>query len=142
LSPRELLRAAPALLRDFVPNAARKPLSMLLSARLALRASLADQAASLVAQGLPVLFVWGDEDRLVAPGALADVVCDLPAEVVHGRHGWLLTEPAEFAALLREALVVHAMLERRQRGQSLVLPAGTSLRDLIPQERRSSARLG
>ena len=142
LHPRELLRAAPSLLRDFVPNAVRKPLTMALSARLALRASLADQAAALVARGLPVLFVWGDEDHLVAPGALADVICDLPAEVVHGRHGWLLTEPAEFAALLREALVVHAMLERRRRGEPLraALPPGASLRDLIPHERRGQTR--
>ena len=140
LSPAELVRAAPAVLRDFLPNAVRKPVSMALSGRLALRASLAEEAAALVARGLPVLFIWGDQDRLVAPGALASVVGDLPAEVVHGRHGWLLSEPAEFAALLREALVVHAMLERRQRGHSGVLPVGTSLADLIPQERRSVSR--
>ncbi len=59
-----------------------------------------------------MLFVWGDDDRLIAPGALAGVVAQLPAQVVHGRHGWLLTEPAAFAELVRNALVVHAMLER------------------------------
>ncbi len=141
LSPRTLLRAVPSMARDFVPNALRKPLTMALTARLALTASLAEQAQSLIAAGLPVLFVWGDADRIVAPGALASVVSHLPAEVVHGRHGWLLTEPEEFATLMRNALVVHAMLERKQRGQSLVLPVGTSLADLIPHERRSASRL-
>jgi hypothetical protein len=60
--------------------------------------------------------------------------------VIGGRHGWLLTEPEEFATLLRNALVVHAMLERKQRGQALVLPKGASLADLIPAERRAATR--
>ncbi len=141
LSPRHVARAAPAMLRDFLPNAVRKPVTMALTARLALSASLAGQAQALVARGMPVLFVWGDADRLIAPGELGAVAGSLPAEVVRGRHGWLLTEPEEFAALLRNALVVHAMLERRRRGQAVVLPEGQSLADLIPRERRGTTRL-
>lgn len=141
LSPRDLARSAPGMLRDFLPNALRKPVTLVLTARLALTASLADQAARLVATGLPVLLVWGDDDRIVAQGELGKVVGSLPTEVVHGRHGWLLTEPEEFAALLRNALVVHAMLERRRRGQALVLPAGSTLSDLLPPERRARARV-
>lgn len=141
LSPREVARAAPALSRTFLGNVLRKPLTLALTARLALSASLSEQAQALVASGMPVLFVWGDEDRLVTPGDLAAVAGSLPNEVVHGRHGWLLTEPEEFATLLRNALVVHAMLERRQRGQAVVLPRGSSLADLIPDERRAAFRL-
>ena len=140
LNPREVLRAAPSLLRDFLPNAVRKPITLALTARLALTASLADQAAVLVSGGLPVLFVWGDADRLIAPGELGSVTGNLPAEVVRGRHGWLLTRPEEFAALLRNALVVHAMLERKRRGQAVVLPPGAQLADLIPHERRAASR--
>jgi pimeloyl-ACP methyl ester carboxylesterase len=141
LNPREVARAAPSIVRAFVPNALRKPVTLALTARLALTASLAQQAEELVAAGLPVLFVWGDEDRLIAPGELATVAGRLPAEVVHGRHGWLMTQPEEFATLMRNALVVHAMLERRRRGQAVVLPAGASLADLIPEERRAATRL-
>jgi pimeloyl-ACP methyl ester carboxylesterase len=141
LSPRQLLRAAPSLLRDFVPNLVRKPVTLALTARLALTVSLADQARALVASGLPVLFVWSDDDRVVPRGALADVAGSLPTEVVRGRHGWLLVQPEEFATLLRNALVVHAMLERRHRGQSLVLPHGSTLADILPVERRSTSRL-
>jgi pimeloyl-ACP methyl ester carboxylesterase len=136
-----MLRAAPSLLRDFVPNLLRKPVTMALTARLALTASLSDAARALVAAGVPVLFIWGDDDRIVAPGALADVAGSLPSEVVRGRHGWLLVEPEEFATLLRNALVVHAMLERRSRGQALVLPHGFSLADVVPVERRSATRV-
>jgi pimeloyl-ACP methyl ester carboxylesterase len=140
LSPRATLRAAPGLLRDVVPNALRRPVTLALTAHLALTVSLVEQANALVAAGVPVLFVWGDADRLILPGELASVAGALPAEVVRGRHGWLLTEPEEFATLMRNALVVHAMLERKRRGQSLVLPHGATLADLIPVERRSAAR--
>lgn len=142
LSPRAVARSAPNMLRDFLPNVLRHPLHSALSAKLAVTANLADEAAQLVVNGLPVLFVWGDSDRLILPGALGEVSGQLPAEVVKGRHGWLLSQPEEFSSLLRNALVVHAMLERKQRGQSLVLPAGTSLADLLPRERRSENRLG
>ncbi len=141
LSPRDIVRSAPGMLRDFLPNLVRKPLTLALTARVALTASLAEQAESLIEAGLPVLMIWGDDDRIVAQGTLARVVGSLPNEVVRGRHGWLLTEPEEFSALLRNALVVHAMLERRKRGQTVVLPTGTTLADLIPAERRSAARV-
>lgn len=140
LDARGLLRSLPAMARDFLPTALRRPLTTGLTARLALTASLAEPARELVERGLPVLFIWADRDRVVAPGALADVVTALPAEVVQGRHGWLLTDPEAFATLLRNALVVHAMLERRRRGQPMVLPHGTSLADLIPIERRRASR--
>lgn len=141
LSTSGLLRAAPTMLRDYLPNVLHRPATMALTARLALTAALAEQAQTLVARGTPVLFIWGDADRVVAPGALAEVVTSLPAEVVEGRHGWLLTDPEAFSTLMRNALVVHAMLERRSRGQSGVLPKGASLADLIPPERRSATRV-
>lgn len=141
LTPRAVVRAAPAMLREFVPNALRKPITLALSARVALTAALARQAADLVASGMPVLFVWGDADRLIAPGELGSVTGSLPAEVVRGRHGWLMTQPEEFSTLLRNALVVHAMLERKRRGQTVVLPPGAVLADLLPHERRAATRI-
>jgi pimeloyl-ACP methyl ester carboxylesterase len=140
LHPRALAGSLPSLVRSVVPNVLRRPVTLALTAYLALTVDLVDQARDLVASGMPVLFVWGDQDRLVLPGALRSVEGGLPAEVVHGRHGWLLTEPEEFAAILRNALVVHSMLERRRRGESLRLPPGVSLRELIPPERRTHAR--
>ena len=141
LSPRDIVRAAPSMLREFIPNALRKPITLALTARLALTASLAGQAESLVSAGLPVLMIWGDNDHIVAQGALGAVVGSLPNEIVRGHHGWILTEPEEFASLMRDALVVHAMLERRERGQTAVLPPGASLADLIPPERRLATRV-
>jgi pimeloyl-ACP methyl ester carboxylesterase len=140
LHPRALAGSLPSLVKAVVPNVLRRPVTLALTAYLALTVDLVDQARALVASGMPVLFVWGDQDRLVLPGALRSVEGALPAEVVHGRHGWLLTEPEEFATILRDALVVHAMLERKRRGQSMRFPAGMSLAELIPPERRTHAR--
>jgi pimeloyl-ACP methyl ester carboxylesterase len=142
LSPRDLARSTPGMLRDFLPNVLRKPITCALTAKLALTVDLAAQAERLVANGVPVLFFWGDDDKLILPGALASVAGALPNEVVKGRHGWLLSQPEEFASLVRDALVVHAMLERSKRGQALVLPKGSTLADLIPEERRHTARNG
>ena len=142
LSPRDIARSTPGMLRDFVPNALRKPVTCALTAKLALTVDLSGAAADLVASGVPVLFFWGDDDKLILPGALAEVEGALPNEVVRGRHGWLLSKPEEFASLVRDALVVHAMLERKKRGQALVLPHGSTLADLIPPERRHATRGG
>ncbi len=140
LGPREVVRSAPSVLRAFVPNLLKRPLTLAMTARIALTASLADQAAALVARGLPVLFFWGDDDRLIVPGALQGVIAELPAQVVHGRHGWLLTHPEDFAAVLGDALVVLALLERRSPTapgherrplRALVLPEGHTLSDLL-----------
>jgi pimeloyl-ACP methyl ester carboxylesterase len=132
LTPSSVARSATSVLRAFVPNVLRAPVTLAATAHLALTASLAEQARALVRRGLPVLFVWGDDDRLIAPGTLAGVVAQLPAQVVRGRHGWLLTEPAAFAELVRNALVVHAMLERRAGERAVVVPAGRSLAELLP----------
>ncbi len=139
--PRALTpRMVYGVVRDVVPNLARRPVTAALTAYVALTADLADDARRLVDDGLPVLFVWGDSDRLITPGAFAEIENVMPPEVVAGRHGWLLTEPDSFATLLHDALVVHAMLERSRRGQRVAVPERD--RDLFPPERRHRARRG
>jgi pimeloyl-ACP methyl ester carboxylesterase len=147
LNPGDLLRVAPQAARDFIPNLFRRPLTLAVTIGVALTASLADQAAGLIATGLPVLFVWSDQDSLIAPGAFESVRGDLTNYSVPGRHGWLLADPEFFADVIRNALVVHAMLERQRRGDAatrtsgaLVLPEGATLSDLFPPERRRRAR--
>jgi pimeloyl-ACP methyl ester carboxylesterase len=136
--PRLLLRSpsvAAGVVRDLVPAVARHPVGATVTAYRALSADLADDARALVDSGLPVLFVWGDRDRLITPGAFGEIANEMSPEVVAGRHGWLLTEPEEFAQLLHNVLVVHAMLERSRRGQRV-----PSSGPLFPPERRHAAR--
>jgi pimeloyl-ACP methyl ester carboxylesterase len=115
LQPRDLLAFAPVTLRDFVPNLLRRPLSMATTCFVALTAALEADAAHLVEAGVPLLFVWSDQDRLVVPGGLQSIASRLGHETVTGRHGWLLSAPAQFAELLRNALTIHVLLERAQR---------------------------
>lgn len=141
LSPKAIATSTPGMLRVFIPNLVRKPITMALTAHLALTVDLAAEAGALVASNLPVLFVWGADDRLILPGALGKVASHIPAEVVKGRHGWMMAQPEEFAALLQNALVVHAMLERKVRGQSVVAAKPPTLMELFPPERRAARRV-
>jgi pimeloyl-ACP methyl ester carboxylesterase len=166
LDPREWLpsrttgRLLGRVLRDLVPNLSRHPFQLASAGIVALTADLADEVAEVVDSGLPALFVWGDRDRLIAPGRLANVNGQFGPEVVRGRHGWMINHPDEFAATLRDALVVHALLERARRGEprmraggeprmtargeprstAVRLAPGQSLADLFPAERRRRAR--
>jgi len=84
------------------------------------------------------LVSWREE--AMGGGALADVAGSLPSEVVHGRHGWLLSDPEQFGSVLHDSLLVHAMLEQERRGRSLVPDEDTTLAKVIPHERRRRAR--
>jgi hypothetical protein len=113
---------------------------MLMSGVAALTADLAEEARELVESGLAVIFVWGDQDRLVLPGAFAAIESDVPASIVRGRHGWLLSDPEQFGSVLHDALLVHGMLESERRGQLVVVDEATSLATVLPHERRGRAR--
>lgn len=141
LHPRNWLNSAatPGVLADAFPAILRRPLHLAASGLVALTANLAEQAQAVVDAGVPVVFVWGDRDRLIGPGRYAGVSLPLGPDLVLGGHGWMLTEPAEFAAAVRDALVVHALMERRRRGQPAARP-GLSLTEAFPPEWRRRAR--
>jgi pimeloyl-ACP methyl ester carboxylesterase len=163
LDPRPWLhpKVLPTIARDYFGNLVRHPLSMAASMVTALSASLAEEAEGVVASGVPTLLVWGDRDGVTVPGPMAGIAGDLGTEVVAGRHGWMITEPAEFARVIHDALVVHALLERRRRAlinpestdsgsRALRLPPGVGLTELLrarhdlgeisPPERRRRSR--
>ncbi len=146
IDPRQVTRVA----LDLLPNLARRPLRAVTSGAIALTAQLADEARQLADSGMPVLYVWGDRDRLVLPGHLHGLGGPDGTEIVAGGHGWVITHPEDFAATLHETLAVHAMLEREVRGeppeQAAAAIAGaladptTPLAGLFPPERRRRAR--
>jgi pimeloyl-ACP methyl ester carboxylesterase len=131
----------PSVLRDFVPSAVRQPVAMFMTGINALTADLAEEAQELVDSGLPVIFVWGDRDRLMLPGAFAAIENEVPPSIVEGRHGWLLSDPEQFGSVLHDALLVHGMLEQERRGRLVVPDEDTPLAKVIPHERRRRSRL-
>lgn len=148
INPRQAARVA----LDLLPSLTRHPLRSAMSGVVALTSQLGDEARQLADSGMPMLYVWGDRDRLVLPGQLHGVGGPESTNVVPGGHGWVITHPMEFAATLHEAFVVQAMLERDVRGTPPVsVPdpmdsAGTAadtesnLAHLFPPERRRRAR--
>jgi len=138
--PRLLPALLPSVLRDFLPSAIRQPVSMVMTGINALTADLATEAETLVTSGLPVIFVWGDRDRLMLPGAFAAIENEVPLSIVQGRHGWLLSDPEQFGSVLHDALLVHGMLEQDRRGRLVVPAEDTPLAKVIPHERRRRSR--
>lgn len=138
--PRLLPALLPRVLRDFVPSAVRQPIAMLMTGVNALTADLAGEAQQLIASGLPVIFIWGDRDRLMLPGAFAAIESAVPPSIVQGRHGWLLSDPEQFGSVLHDALLVHGMLEQERRGRLVVPEEDTPLAKVIPHERRRRSR--
>lgn len=140
-------KQAARVVLDLLPNLTRRPLRSFTSGAVALTAQLADEAREISDSGLPVLYVWGDRDRLVLPGRLDGLGGPDGTAIVAGGHGWVITHPNEFAATLHEALAVHALLERQDRGIALppeavdvVNDPTSSLAELFPPERRRRAR--
>jgi pimeloyl-ACP methyl ester carboxylesterase len=146
VDPRQVARLA----ADLVPNLTRRPLRALATGAIALTAQLADEARQLADTGMPVLYVWGDRDRLILPGELQGLGGPESTEIVAGGHGWVITHPEDFAETLHESLAVHALLELEERGTPPAVAAAAvahavsdptfPLADVFPPERRHRAR--
>jgi pimeloyl-ACP methyl ester carboxylesterase len=98
-----LARVIPVIAADALPNAARRPRTMWHVGRLARDADLTKELARLKRRRLPVVILWGRDDK-VLPMAAADslaIALGSPEVVtVEGSHGWLLADPGRFAELI------------------------------------------
>lgn len=139
--PRDVLplpqvrRVLPVIMEDLVGNLLRNPRGMWRAAQLVRRADLTPELESLRDRGLPVVVVWGDQDRVI-PRASFDALCaaiGAEGEVVSGRHSWLIADPDSFGEVMTNVVEV----ARRARLEEQV--EGSGLRPRIPRELR---RLG
>lgn len=95
----EVLQAARA---DLIPNLIRNPCGLLRAGRVAKRADLRAESARLRAQGVPVLALTSDSDRIIPKGAF-EALCQAigsDGRVVSGGHSWMLADPDSFSAAL------------------------------------------
>lgn len=106
--PRDLLpiphvnRVLPVILEDALPNLLRNPRALWRAAQLARGADLADELEELRRRRLPVVVLWGEQDRII-PRASFDALCTAigsPGEVVSGNHSWLLADPDSFGEVM------------------------------------------
>jgi pimeloyl-ACP methyl ester carboxylesterase len=103
-----LTRVLPVILEDAIPNLLRNPRAMWRAAQLARTADLTDELEELRRRRLPVVVLWGDQDRII-PRPSFDALCAAigsEGEVVSGNHSWLLADPDSFGEVMTNIVAV------------------------------------
>jgi pimeloyl-ACP methyl ester carboxylesterase len=107
LSVRSLIRVLPVIASDVVPNAVLHPDVMWHVGSLARDADLTRELNRLKRRRLPVVILWGRQDRVVPWACAESLRIALGADevvTVPGNHGWLLDDPGRFAEILTNIL--------------------------------------
>ncbi|MCU1460318.1 MAG: Alpha/beta hydrolase fold [Acidimicrobiales bacterium] len=114
LPGRQLTRVLPVVLEDFLPNVLRNPLAMWRVGGMARRADLTAELEELKRRELPVVVLWGDNDKII-PRDSFDALCAAigrEGEVVSGAHSWLLADPDAFGEVMTNILDVARMAQQ------------------------------
>jgi len=105
---KQMRRVLPVVLEDALPNLIRNPMAVLRVSKLARDADLTAELDELKARRLPVVVLWGDQDRILPMDTFEELCRRLGTEgsTVHGSHSWLLADPDTFAEVLTNAVSV------------------------------------
>lgn len=104
----QLTRVLPVIFEDAVSNLIRNPRAVWRVAQLARSADLTEELEELKQRKLPVVVIWGDQDRII-PRESFDALCAAigsSGEVVEGNHSWLLADPDSFGEVLTNVVEV------------------------------------
>ena len=104
---RQLHRVVPVVLRDALSNAARDPLAVWRVANLARSADLRPELEELKRRRLPVVILWGNQDRVLPQSSLAALriaLGEATVETIEGDHGWLIRDPGTFGEIITNVL--------------------------------------
>ena len=115
--PRTFRAVVPVIARDMVRNFTRDPLGFMRVGRLAGSANLLVELDELRRRELPVIILWGDEDKvlpLASMQAMVDAVGGTP-EVVSGSHGWILEDPDRFVEIMTNVVGVAEAMKAKTR---------------------------
>jgi pimeloyl-ACP methyl ester carboxylesterase len=83
----------------------RHPPSVVTAGLAARQADLTPRLARVNQHGIRARFIFADADQVVTPGEFATCTYDtVTVEVTAGRHGWLMSDPERFAALVIQGL--------------------------------------
>jgi predicted amino acid-binding ACT domain protein len=122
----EALQVLRAGLEDLVGNLVRHPRTLLELGLLARDADLTAELVALAKRDMPVLVLWGDNDR-VLPADSFDALCramGTEGRVVAGNHSWVLADPDAFGEVMSNVVEVAARAETSELSLAL---AGTSI---------------
>jgi pimeloyl-ACP methyl ester carboxylesterase len=104
----QITRVLPVVLEDALPNLLRNPWNLWRVGNLARQADLTLELEELKRRRLPVVVLWGEDDRII-PKASFDALCaaiGAEGEVVAGNHSWLLADPDAFGEVMTNVLEV------------------------------------
>jgi pimeloyl-ACP methyl ester carboxylesterase len=134
---RVMSRVLPVVLQDAARNVLRDPFGFWRVGVLARQANLLGELEALKRRGLPVVVMWGNEDRILPSASFEAIVHAAGADpvVVEGSHSWMLVDPDRFGELMTNVVSVAAAAEEAARTGSPEItppaarptrPAGTS----------------
>lgn len=106
---RQLTRVLPVIVEDAFGNAVRNPRAAWRVAGLARRADLTLQLEELKRRRLPVVVLWGENDRVLTPAGLDSLRAAAGLDEAHcitvpGNHSWLLADPAAFGEIMTNVM--------------------------------------
>lgn len=112
--PRTFRAVVPVIARDMARNFARDPLGFARVGRLASTANLLPELEELRRRELPVVVLWGDDDKVLPAASMQAMVAALgqSPEVVPGSHGWLLEDPDRFGEIMTNVVGVAEAAQR------------------------------
>jgi pimeloyl-ACP methyl ester carboxylesterase len=126
---RQLTRVIPVIARDLVSNVARNPGALWRVGHIARTANLIAELEQLKRRGVPVVVVWGEQDRLLPRAALLSMQAVLgEAEVVTvpGSHNWLIADPDAFGEVLTNVVGFGGLVEENGNDEDEGVPDAVS----------------
>lgn len=103
----QMRRVLPVILADAVPNMVRNPRTFWHTASLVRFVDLSRELDELKARRMPVVVLWGDQDRIVTRAsfdALCEALGDPAAITVPGNHAWMIGDPLAFAEVITNVM--------------------------------------
>ncbi len=117
---RQITKVLPVILEDAIPNLLRNPAALWKVANLARHADLRKELEELREKGVPLVILWGQEDKIITQSAFKDLCMAAKTEgdVVSGGHTWLLADPDAFGEVMTNVVAVARVANKLQRRQS------------------------
>lgn len=99
---RQATRVLPIILKDAVPNLIRNPAGVLHVAGIARTADLEAELSELRQRRLPIIVLWGSDDRVLPQLSLRSLhrASGVECVTVPGGHEWLIADPESFAEVM------------------------------------------
>lgn len=115
---RQVRRVLPVILEDAVPNLLRNPRALWKVANLARTADLRPELEDLREKKLPIIVLWGKEDKIITEDAFRELCLAAGAEgdLVPGNHSWILADPDAFGEVMTNVIAVARVANKMQRG--------------------------